>query len=373
VRVAFFRRPAVRATLYALVVVYLAWGPGYDVLTRPSVLQSLLVLPIGVVALGSCVWVWVRRTTPGLSAWLLLSSLLGGLALHAIEPFTGVAFCFVVIFVAPYRTGLRQAIALAALDLIGLPLVSLAVGAEPNSSWGLTAGLAYSAILAYFIWHLSMMKQQSAEVAAARAREAVLSERTRVAREVHDILAHSQSAQIVHLEGARMLLKGGGDPALALDRVERAVRLARAGLEETRRALDALRGDELPLMERLQRLAAEFRATTGATCTLSIEADLDVLEAEARLAVARTAQEALTNVRKHSPGASVSVVLRSLGRWCELEVHDDGRSTGSAVAGAGGGTGYGLVGMRERAELIGGSLTTHAEEGGFTVVLKVPA
>ena len=370
-RVAFTLRPAVRTTLIVLLVAYLAYGPITVVVTRPSVVQALLTLPLAVATLGCVLWA-LARDAPRRNAWLLLLALAGGLALHAIEPYTGVAFCFVVVFVSPYRLGLRRALVLTALDILALPLVSYAAGAEMGLAMGTTTGLAYSAVFAFMIWHLSMAKRQSAEIAAARAREAVLSERTRLAREVHDILAHSQSAQILHLEGARMLLKDGGDPAVALDRVERAVRLARAGLEETRRALDTLRGDELPLVERLERLAAEFRATTGAACALSIEADLDALETQARLAVARTAQEALTNVCKHAPGASVSVALRHLGRWCELEVRDDGKATRPADV-RGVGAGYGLIGMRERAELIGGSLTTSTEGGGFSVVLRVPA
>jgi signal transduction histidine kinase len=220
------------------------------------------------------------------------------------------------------------------------------------------------------IWYLSATKRQGVELAEARAREAVLSERARLAREVHDILAHSQSAQIVYLEGARLLLKDTGDVAAALDRVERAVGLARTGLEETRRALDALRGEDLPLPERLERLAAEFRAATGAACALSVDADLGAPAAEARLALARTAQEALTNVRKHAPGASVTVALRRMGEWCELEVRDDGGVREAEVTASGGG--YGLVGMRERAELIGGTLRAGAEARGFAVVLRVP-
>ncbi|WP_431912318.1 sensor histidine kinase [Nonomuraea jabiensis] len=375
----FVRHRFVRAFLWSVLVAYLAWGPIAIVVGSPSVARAALVAPIGVIAFGCCVWGVLCRA-PRRNAWLLLVALAGGLAMHAIQPYTGLGFCFVVTYAAPYRTKLPAAMALTTLGIVAAPLVSRAIGLDWGTAFGMTAGLAYTAVIAFLISHASRTKRQAAELAEARAGEAVLSERARVAREVHDILAHSQSAQIVYLEGARLLLKNGGDPAAALDRVERAVHLARGGLEETRRALDALREEELPLPERLERLAAEFRAATGAGCALSIGADLGSPAAEARLAVARTAQEALTNVRKHAPGASVSMALRRTGRWCELEVRDDGgsadpavgglRSQGTAVPGR---RGYGLIGMRERAELLGGSLRAGAEQAGFAVVLRVPA
>ncbi|MFD2352433.1 response regulator [Nonomuraea ferruginea] len=345
--------------------------------------------------------------------------------MQAIEPYTGLGFAFFAAIAAPHRVRLRAAVPLTALLLAALPLVSYLTGFDMAAAWGMTAGMAYTVVFSFLIWHVSTTKRQAVEVAEARAGEAVLQERARLAREVHDILAHAQSAQIVHLEGARVLLRTGADPALALDRVERAVHLARVGLEETRRALDTLRGRDLPLPERLERLAAEFRATTGASCVLTVDPGAAGLSAEAKLAVARTAQEALTNVRKHAPGAPAEVSLRLLGRWCELEIRDGGApaarlpgpglfdagsppgngpalSNGSAQQGNGighttdwphssgsdgprssgdadiggvrdgvgegavepggrmaarSGAGYGLIGMRERAELIGGSLT----------------
>ncbi|GAA3612739.1 hypothetical protein GCM10022419_117160 [Nonomuraea rosea] len=370
VRVAFFRRGPVRGTLIALLVAYLAYGPIIVVVTRSGAGQIALGLLAAVAALGGCLGGLAERR-PGRAAWLLLLGLCGGLALHAIEPYTGLSSCFVVVYAAPFRCRPRVTMAITTLCVVALPLVSYAVGLDLGTTFGLTAGVAYTSVFAFLVAYLSSTKRQAAELAEARAREAVLSERARLAREVHDILAHSQSAQIVYLEGARMLLKGTGDVAAALDRVERAVGLARTGLEETRRALDALRGEDLPLRERLERLASEFRAATGAGCALSVAAELGAPAAEARLALARTAQEALTNVRKHAPGASVTLTLRRVGEWCELEVQDDGGYGGAAQTAGGGG--YGLVGMRERAELIGGSLKAGAGTKGFAVVLRVPA
>ncbi|WP_053175739.1 sensor histidine kinase [Nonomuraea sp. SBT364] len=367
---AFLRRPAVRATLIALLVVYLAWGSAEVVRARPTLLDALLALPVGAAALGGALWLLASREVSARNAWLLLLTLSSALAMHAVEPYTGTAFYFFAILVAPHRVRPRLGAALVLIPILGTPLVSHLTGLDMGTAVGMATGMVYTALFSFLTWHLSASKRQAAEVAEARASEAVLSERARLAREVHDILAHSQSAQIVHLESARVLLKSGADPAAALDRVERAIHLARAGLEETRRALDTLRGKDLHLPERLERLAAEFRATTGASCTLTLDPGPGPLTAEAKLAVARTAQEALTNVRKHAPGAAVTLSLRHRDRWCELRVRDTGAGGPGVPSPAGG---YGLIGMRERAELIGGSLEAGTDGEGFAVLLRVPA
>ncbi|MET8054314.1 histidine kinase [Streptosporangium sp. NPDC005286] len=365
---AILRSPPVRRLLAVLLVGYLLFGPvSAAVEVGPPGLFA--VIPIGALTVGCCLWALcgedLRRNVS-----LLALTLAGGLALHAISLYSGMGFLYVVVFVAPFKTRFWPGATLVTADLVGVTALSFALGIPSGSVWGNTAGLAYSAVFVFLLRHVKTIREHGAALAEARAGEAVLAERARLAREVHDILAHSQSAQIVHLEGARLLLERGDDPAAALDRVERAVRLARTGLEETRRALDALRGEELPLAERLERLAVEFRSVTGASCTVSVTGNLDSLKAGARLAVARTAQEALTNVRKHAPGAAVSVALRRVEGWCELEVCDTGGRPGR-LAPLGGG--YGLVGMRERAELIGGSLAARPGTEGFRVLLRVPA
>ncbi|RMI46411.1 hypothetical protein EBO15_07100 [Actinomadura harenae] len=189
-----------------------------------------------------------------------------------------------------------------------------------------------------------------------------------MAREIHDILAHSLSAQIVHLEGARLLLSRDDDRERALERVERAQRLARTGLEETRRALAALRGEAPELAEALAELADEFRAATGGPAVLEITGTPHELTSARALALVRTAQEALTNVRKHAPGASVRIRLDHLPDAVELTVTDSG-GTEEPIVTTGGG--YGLVGMRERAELVGGTLEAGPDGKGFRVALRI--
>jgi signal transduction histidine kinase len=200
---------------------------------------------------------------------------------------------------------------------------------------------------------------------AAEAESAALAERARIAREIHDVLAHSLSAQLVHLEAARLLIERGADREQILERVVAARGMARDGLAETRQALSALRGELTPLEEFLSELVG---TNDGAEITISGECR--PLPAEASQAVRRVAQEALTNVRKHAPGAKVRVRLDYGEEQVTLDVRDSGGAPGE-LTGSGGG--YGLLGMRERAELLGGSLEAGPHEEGFAVTLRVPA
>ncbi|MFG2289803.1 sensor histidine kinase [Streptomyces sp. NPDC048595] len=204
----------------------------------------------------------------------------------------------------------------------------------------------------------------------AEAESAALTERGRIAREIHDVLAHSLSAQLVHLEAARLLIQRSAD--LEADReqlMERVVAcrgMAREGLDGTREALSALRGEMIPVEDFLRRLTAAEGAR------LDVTGEARPLPAEAGLAVRRAAQEALTNVRKHARGARVNVLLEYTADDVRLEVRDSG-GRGQTAEIAKSGSGYGLVGMRERAELLGGTLESGPAEEGFMVRLRVPA
>ncbi|WP_442803921.1 sensor histidine kinase, partial [Streptomyces luteogriseus] len=199
---------------------------------------------------------------------------------------------------------------------------------------------------------------------AAEAETAALAERARIAREIHDVLAHSLSAQLVHLEAARLLIERGGEREQIHERVVAAREMARAGLSETRQALSALRGDLTPLEDFLKELVG-----TAGGAEITVTGDRRALSTEASQAVRRAAQEALTNVRKHAPGAKVRLRLDYRPHEVTLDVRDSGGSPGELT---GTGAGYGLLGMRERAELLGGSLEAGPGEEGFVVTLKVP-
>lgn len=215
------------------------------------------------------------------------------------------------------------------------------------------------------------------EVALARAqtareehaKAAALAERTRIAREVHDVLAHSLSALSLNLQGARLMLAREGASEEAQEQVLRAQRLAAEGLAEARRAVAALREDPVPAARAIADLVTSARLETGTPTELTVHGEPRDLPGPAEAALYRTAQEALSNARKHAPGAPVDVLLAYGDGHTELNVtdHQGYRPPDPATAG------YGLTGMRERAELIGGELTTGPTDDGWRVRLVVPA
>jgi signal transduction histidine kinase len=210
------------------------------------------------------------------------------------------------------------------------------------------------------------------ETRDAQARAAGLAERQRLAREMHDVLAHSLSGLMLQLEGARMLAADDpSDPRLP-GLIERAHHLGKSGLEEARRAIGMLRDDVLPGPESLARLAAQFQEVSGVPCQFTVSGQAYELPSEAALAVYRVAQEALTNITKHARPERVEMHLGYEPRRTRLTIENFAMN-GKPPQAAGSSPGYGLTGMRERAELLGGELTAAMTRGGFRVELRVPA
>jgi signal transduction histidine kinase len=319
--------------------------------------------------LGAGLWFGRGNEVPHLRLGivLLLGSIATAMALYALAPHPGdgLLFSMIGLWVVLVRVPVPWGIAASAVTVTAI--AALGEGFGSGADLGLMSAFAGLTLGA-----LAVRQGKNAREATRRAEaaNAVLAERSHIAREIHDILAHSLSAQLVHLEGARLLLARDGDRVQALDRVERARNLARSGLEETRRALATLRGEIPEPKEVIQELAEEFHASTGRPCDVRVTGVPRELPPQAGLAVVRTAQEALTNVRKHAPGARAHVALRYLTGKVELEVTDTG---GTETVEELGGGGYGLVGMRERAELIDGTLVTGPDGKGFRVSLSVPA
>ena len=153
----------------------------------------------------------------------------------------------------------------------------------------------------------------------AETQAAALAERARIARDVHDVLAHSLAAVSVNLQAAEGLLAAGTLPAdnpelvKAIECIDRAGTLTREGLAAARRAVLALREDAAPLPDQLSSLADQYRAAGDLAVDFAVTGEPRPLPGEASLAAYRTAQEALTNARKHAPGQPVTARPRLRG------------------------------------------------------------
>ena len=198
----------------------------------------------------------------------------------------------------------------------------VAVGVRVDEPAGAIISIASSVIPWFLVMRLIVRLDRGREEAedlvdelresrAAHAESAAAAERGRVAREMHDVLAHSLSALALQLEGTRLLARDRAADPEVVEAIERAHHLAADGLDEARAAIGALRGDELPGPERVEQLADAYPGD----CRLTVSGTPRELSSEARLAVYRTAQEALTNVLRHSDADRVEL---------ELAYEDDG-------------------------------------------------
>ncbi len=211
----------------------------------------------------------------------------------------------------------------------------------------------------------------------AQAEAAALSERARLAREIHDILAHALSGLVLALDTMELLGRQGADAgttAKMLEQVARAQRIARDGLTDTRRAVAALRSGELPGPALLDRLVAETAAATGIQAALTVGGQRRPLPPEIGLALYRTAQEALINTAKYAGRDGQADLQLTYGDRDVVLAIEDARPADAAPPGPAGLTfgGYGLTGMRERAEMLGGELAAGPTKTGFRVLLRLP-
>ena len=203
-------------------------------------------------------------------------------------------------------------------------------------------------------------------------RAAALEERSRIAREIHDVLAHSLAALGVQIETARSVLADTGDLAVVGGLLQQASRLADDGLSETRQAVHALRADTPPLPGGLASLARGHELHYHRPVALSVTGQACPVRPEANVALIRAAREALTNAARHAPCTAVTMNLDYAPGQVTLTISNPARSAGPATAADGSGSGYGLAGMRERLQLTGGTLTAGPDGGQWVVRAQVP-
>jgi signal transduction histidine kinase len=357
---------------------------------RGAGLGVVLVLAVYAAAVVTAISVsWARR---GMAAQAAMAGLIGGagVALAVLQPNGPVEIAASMgVWIAAVR--LPPAVAAVTAGAITAALaVAVGLTGNPGAQSAITATLLclLLAVTGQFI-RRGRESQDRAELLLAQlqdAREgeaaaAALAERSRIAAELHDVLAHSLSGLAIQLQGARKMAAREAVSERLRAAIERSAELTKAGLADARQAVGALRGDRLPTLDQLAALVEDFRRDTGTGVTLRIDGTSRLLPAEASLALFRGAQEALTNISRYAPGATTAVTVSYQADRTLVTVEDHVRASGagpgpaaepgsSILAGAGGG--HGLTAMRERAQRAGGTARAGPTAGGWLVELEVP-
>jgi signal transduction histidine kinase len=367
--------PAVAGALLGALAVAgtLARAAGTAAAPGPTRLALVLAALATTVPLGL---LWAR---PALAAPAVTAAAVVSLAAFHTLTVAGLA----AQLVALYRLGRHGSAVLAAAAAMPYLVVALA---HPPDGVAETFLLLLVALAPVAAWAGIARRARSEAVEHSAARQVIAGsllehtargERARIARELHDVVAHHISMIAVQAESARLTTPGM--PAAGAQRLSAIGDTARSALTEMRRLLGVLREDAAsdiggrqpqPGLPQLAELLDAARDASGAGARLIVRGWLPGLDPGVELAAYRIVQEALTNARRHAPGAAVDVELRYTGGALAVRVRDNG--PGPPPGGPGGG--HGLAGMRERAAAVGGELrTAEAPGGGFLVAATLPA
>ncbi|WOH17190.1 histidine kinase [Paenarthrobacter sp. GOM3] len=380
-----FRVNRFKVDLTATCLLILLFGPVYLLAGHPwlALLSCSLLLPLA----------W-RRTRPAMAAVVVILVCLVQWAVGA-EPVAGqIAVPLVTYATAAYGPAWASRTVLLAGMLGGIMLTTREFSSSAESGiMGLTIGALYTVLIWMLVlvsWTLGDLtrvrrlqlqaledRTRRLEVEQQQERQlAAADERSHIAREMHDIVAHSLSVIITQADGARYA--AAAKPELATEALATIAATGRDSLAEMRRLLGVLRSDDdsptrpQPRLSDLDELLLGFRAATLQVAFDQSGVPRRALPAGAELTAYRIIQEALTNVIKHAgPKASARVTLAWQGRGLQLDIVDDGRGAAADPPAAGGGNG--LRGMGERVSLYDGSLTAGPEQGGgFSVSAFIP-
>ena len=361
------------ARLLALAVIT---GTAFIGRPRPSWTGDGLVILISLVVAVGC---QVVATISPYGRWVLTRTVVGAVScgvLVGYDPSVGTAILLVFVGLdAGASLDIGPGAVVTGLAVVTTAIATLASGqATANIGLGsvVVIGFLAAAGRKQYVLRADQAELRLADAERAReehARAAGLAERANAAREIHDILAHSLGALVLQLDALdAVLATGTPDHGRAVELLTRARALAVDGLSEARQAVGTLRADPPPLVDALSQLVE-----TGRTGKLEITGTPRPMSPELSVALRRTAQEALTNATKHAPGAAPTVQLAFTPEEVVLTVTDNGCPEGiapSPLADTGGG--YGIEGLRERAELIGGTLLAGPFGPGWQVRLSVP-
>jgi signal transduction histidine kinase len=375
-RLAFWRSRPRRADLGLAGVLV---GFGVAELWIVGVGPKAIALPATVVAGLALYW---RRVAPLLTVAVLFGAIaaesLLGVSLH--KPDSPLLMALVALYTAGAYLPVRESAVALALAIGGIWTAVASQSTHGQSDFAFTlvvisAGWLVGRGMHGRVSQASELAERTARLereAAAERVAAVEEERRRIARDLHDVIAHSVSVMVVQAGAAEEIFDR--DPPGVLEPIRAVQETGRAALVEISRLLGLLRDDSAelgltpqPRLEELPELLRRTRAA-GLPVELRIEGTPRPLPLGVDLSIYRIAQEALTNVRKHSVDSRAIVVLRYGKDRVELSVENNGRTTHEGHRG-----GHGLIGMRERVAVFGGSLDAGPRpNGGFQVLARLP-
>jgi signal transduction histidine kinase len=289
-----------------------------------------------------------------------------------------VAFAFVAAMAAGINSGFAVALAVTAAGILAIEVSGLAFGQGLGTLLGLPVFVLTGLVIGRNWGGYRVQAEQSAALLAQREqlqaeqrRADLLDERTRIAREIHDVLAHSLGALGIQIQAARSVLRKDADQADEL--LAAAQQMAAEGLVETRRAVQALRTDTLPLTEELALVTDTHAQRYHVPVSYDTGGVPAALPPDATLALLRIAQEALVNAAKHAAGQPVAVRLDYGDAAVRLTVRNGlppGAGPPADVSTVNGG--YGLTGMHERLRLLNGTLEAGRRDGQWIVTAELP-
>jgi signal transduction histidine kinase len=290
-------------------------------------------------------------------------------------------FTFTATMTAGFDIDLQAAVTIAAAGALSVVISGLAYGASVGTLLGYPLLLVVALLIGRNRRAYRVQAEQSAalldqyeQLQTEQRRADVLDERARIAREIHDVLAHSLGALGIQIQAAKAVLTDHRDVDRAIEVLTTAQRMAADGLAETRRAVHALRVDTKPLDEELARVTDAHGQHYHVPVTLGVDGTPRPLPADATIALLRTAQEALVNAAKHAAGQSVAVRLDYGEHDVRLTVVNDlaDRHAARPPATSTVNGGYGLTGMRERLQLLNGTLVAGPRDDRWSVTAELP-
>jgi signal transduction histidine kinase len=351
---------------------------------RGEVRMDVLSVPLLLLQTLPIIW---RRKSPMLVILVVGSAITVYSLLGYNDSSAGLGI-FVAFYTVAANMPRRRATIAAAITAVGI-FISFASYAALNSMSGWTSNMTITYFSFGIAWligdnlrvrraYTRQLEERASELEhekEEKAAQAVTEERARIARELHDVVAHYVSVMVVQAAAARRVVDK--DPAAAKGALEAVETAGRTALAEMRRMLEVLRTDDpgmgpQPGLGEIERLIATVREA-GLPVEFSIKGEACCLPAGMDLAAYRIIQEALTNTVKHGGKAAATVAIHYTENTLEIEVVDDGRGAAAPLLSGIDGSGHGLIGMKERVALFGGVLEVGPVlTGGYRVLARMP-